>query len=58
LSARLKEMEDNGLIFRQLYSERPPRVEYVLTDKGKSLGPVVKAMRAWGTKHLGLPGRA
>jgi DNA-binding HxlR family transcriptional regulator len=52
LSARLKAMEDNGLIRRQLYSERPPRVEYLLTDKGKSLGPIVKAMRDWGTKNL------
>ena len=52
LSARLKAMEENGLIRRQLYSDRPPRVEYLLTDKGKSLGPVVKAMRDWGTKHL------
>ena len=52
LSARLKAMEDNGLVRRQLYSERPPRVEYLLTDKGKSLGPVVKAMRDWGTKNL------
>ena len=52
LSARLKAMEDNGLIRRQLYSDRPPRVEYLLTDKGKSLGPIVKAMRDWGTKNL------
>src|SRR3954469_8866661 len=48
LSARLKEMEDNGLVFRQLYTDRPPRVEYVLTDKGKSLGPIVRAMQQWG----------
>ena len=53
LSARLKAMEDNGLVRRSLYSERPPRLEYVLTDKGKSLGPIVKAMRDWGNKHLG-----
>jgi DNA-binding HxlR family transcriptional regulator len=52
LSARLKAMEEGGLIGRQLYSERPPRVEYMLTDKGKSLGPIVKAMRDWGTKNL------
>ena len=51
LSARLKTMEDNGLVRREMYSERPPRLEYVLTDKGKSLGPVVKAMREWGSKH-------
>ncbi|RQP23124.1 winged helix-turn-helix transcriptional regulator [Piscinibacter terrae] len=53
LSARLKTMEDDGLVRRSLYSERPPRLEYVLTDKGKSLGPIVKAMRDWGNKHLG-----
>jgi DNA-binding HxlR family transcriptional regulator len=51
LSARLKSLEENGLVQRQLYSDRPPRVEYVLTEKGKSLGPVVKAMREWGTKY-------
>ena len=52
LSARLKAMEDNGLVQRQLYNERPPRLEYVLTDKGRSLGPIVRAMRDWGNKHL------
>ena len=53
LSARLKSMEDNGLVRRSPYSERPPRLEYGLTDKGKSLGPIVKAMRDWGNKHPG-----
>ena len=52
LSARLKSMEDSGLVRRELYNERPPRLEYVLTDKGTSLGPIVKAMREWGTKNL------
>ena len=52
LSARLKAMEDSGLVSRVLYNERPPRLEYVLTAKGKSLGPIVKAMREWGSKHL------
>jgi DNA-binding HxlR family transcriptional regulator len=51
LSARLKSLEENGLVQRQLYTDRPPRVEYVLTEKGKSLGPIVKAMREWGAKH-------
>jgi DNA-binding HxlR family transcriptional regulator len=52
LSARLKAMEDSGLVSRALYNERPPRLEYVLTAKGKSLGPVVRAMRDWGSRHL------
>jgi DNA-binding HxlR family transcriptional regulator len=51
LSARLKAMEENGLVERRLYSERPARLDYVLTDKGKSLGPVVKAMRDWGARY-------
>jgi DNA-binding HxlR family transcriptional regulator len=51
LSARLKSMEDDGLIERVLYNERPPRLEYVLTERGKSLGPVIRAMRDWGLKH-------
>ena len=52
LSTRLKSLEDHGLVRREMYSERPPRLEYVLTDKGQSLGPIVKAMRDWGTKNL------
>jgi DNA-binding HxlR family transcriptional regulator len=52
LSGRLKALEDHGLLRRELYSERPLRVEYVLTEKGRSLGPIVKAMRDWGIKHL------
>ena len=51
LSARLKEMEANGLITRRLYSEHPPRLEYHLTEKGKSLGPVLKSLREWGQKR-------
>jgi DNA-binding HxlR family transcriptional regulator len=51
LSARLKSLEESGLVRRELYNERPPRLEYVLTEKGKTLGPVVKAMRDWGAKH-------
>src|SRR5258706_14856502 len=52
LSSRLKSMEDHGLVRREMYNERPPRLEYVLTDKGKSLGPIVKAMRDWGAEDL------
>jgi DNA-binding HxlR family transcriptional regulator len=51
LSARLKALERNRLIARRLYSDHPPRLEYRLTERGKSLGPVVKAMRDWGRRH-------
>lgn len=51
LSARLKSLEANGLIARNLYSEHPPRLDYMLTDKGRSLGPILKAMRDWGQKN-------
>ena len=51
LSARLKAMEEHGLIGRRFYSDHPPRVEYHLTEKGKSLGPVLKALREWGQRH-------
>ncbi len=51
LSARLKVMEEQGLIARRVYSDHPPRLEYQLTDKGKSLGPVLKALRKWGEDH-------
>lgn len=51
LSARLKALERHGLVERRLYNERPPRLEYVLTQKGKSLAPVLKALRQWGRTH-------
>ena len=51
ISARLKAMEENGLIVRRVYSEHPPRLEYRLSAKGQSLGPVLKALRAWGDRH-------
>ncbi len=51
LSARLKSLEAHGLVSRQLYTDRPPRLEYVLTEKGRSLGSIMKALRDWGSKH-------
>ena len=51
LSARLKALEAHGLITRRLYSEHPPRLEYQLTKKGNSLGPVLKALREWGQRY-------
>lgn len=51
LSARLKALEAHGLVVSRLYSEHPPRLEYLLTEKGKSLGPVLKALREWGRRR-------
>jgi DNA-binding HxlR family transcriptional regulator len=51
LSARLKAMEARGLIARRPYSDHPPRLEYQLTSRGRSLGPVLKALRDWGRRH-------
>ena len=52
LSARLKLMEEHGLIARRFYSDHPPRAEYALADKGRELGVVVGALAAWGGRHV------
>lgn len=48
LTARLREMEESGLVSRTVYAEVPPRVEYALTELGRSLQPVLSAMWDWG----------
>ncbi len=50
LSARLKMLEAQGVIATRLYESHPPRYEYLLTDKGKALGPVLKALYNWGDR--------
>jgi DNA-binding HxlR family transcriptional regulator len=52
LSDRLKWMEERGLVSRRLYSDRPPRAEYTLTERGRELGTVVGALAQWGTRHV------
>jgi DNA-binding HxlR family transcriptional regulator len=52
LSDRLKLMEEHGLVSRHFYSDHPPRAAYVLTDKGKELGVVVRALALWGSRHV------
>ena len=51
LSARLKTLESQGVIATRLYETHPPRYEYLLTDKGKALGPVLKALYNWGERY-------
>lgn len=51
LTAPLRDMEDKGLVNRHVYAEVPPRVEYDLTDLGKSLKPILDAMQTWGEDY-------
>lgn len=51
LILQLREMESDGLIKRKAYPEVPPRVEYQLTDLGKSLEPVINILTDWGAEN-------
>ncbi|ARQ67957.1 winged helix-turn-helix transcriptional regulator [Streptomyces marincola] len=52
LTARLKTLVADGLLERRLYQDKPARYEYVLTERGRSLRPVIVALAAWGNLHL------
>ena len=51
LTAQLRAMEENRLVHREIYAEVPPRVEYSLTELGKSLKPILDSMWAWGEAY-------
>lgn len=51
LTSQLRDMEKNGLVNRKVYAEVPPRVEYSLTDLGRSLKPILDAMWNWGERY-------
>lgn len=51
LTAQLRNMEENGLVHREVYAEVPPRVEYSLTELGQSLKPILDAMQNWGEEY-------
>ncbi len=51
LTAQLRDMENNGLLTRAVFPEVPPRVEYSLTELGKSLKPILDAMWNWGEEY-------
>ena len=48
LTNQLRELEADGLVHRRVHAEVPPRVEYRLTERGRTLEPVLSALKAWG----------
>jgi len=51
LTLQLRELESDGLVERTVYAVVPPRVEYALSPFGRSLDPVLRALRDWGSHH-------
>lgn len=51
LTLQLRELEEDGVIHRKIYAEIPPRVEYSLTDFGRTLEPIILLMRDWGNEY-------
>ena len=51
LTLQLRELEDDGIVHREVYPQVPPKVEYSLTDFGKTLMPVIEVMDAWGKQY-------
>src|ERR1700710_684996 len=58
LSARLATLAEEGIVDRRRYSEHPERFEYVLTEKGRDLQPVILALVAWGDRYTSGPAGA
>ncbi|BAZ09465.1 putative transcriptional regulator [Calothrix sp. NIES-4071] len=52
LTQQLRELEDDGIVRRQVYPQIPPKVEYSLTPLGETLKPLLYAMHEWGVKYL------
>ena len=58
LTRRLTGLVGSGLLERRLYSQRPPRDEYLLTERGRDFQPVIWAILAWGNKHFAPEGES
>ncbi|MBP2547361.1 DNA-binding HxlR family transcriptional regulator [Neorhizobium galegae] len=57
LTNQLRELEEDGLIIRTVYAQVPPKVEYSLSPLGRSMEPVLLALKGWGDAHIGLYGK-
>jgi DNA-binding HxlR family transcriptional regulator len=53
LTARLRKLENAGVIARRRYSDHPPRDEYVLAEAGEAMSPILAALRSWGERYAG-----
>lgn len=51
LTTQLRELEEDGIIYRKIYAEIPPRVEYTLTEFGLTLSPIIQSMSEWGKQY-------
>jgi len=52
MTLQLRELESVGVLHREVYPVVPPKVEYSLTDLGRSLEPILRLMQQWGAKHM------
>ena len=52
MTNQLRELEADGIVERKVYAHVPPKVEYWLTEYGRTLSPILLAMRDWGAKHM------
>ncbi|MNL27752.1 putative HTH-type transcriptional regulator YybR [compost metagenome] len=57
LTNQLRELEDDGLIERKVYAQVPPKVEYSLSELGRSMEPILLALKLWGDANIGLYGK-
>ena len=55
LTQQLRELERDGIVHREVYPVVPPKVEYSLTEHGRTLFPILKAMEDWGEIHMREP---
>ncbi|MEM8529967.1 MAG: helix-turn-helix domain-containing protein [Chloroflexota bacterium] len=51
LTRQLRELEEDGIVYREVYAQVPPKVEYSLTESGHKLGPVLEQMGQWACEH-------